>query len=101
MSSMAAPIQRAGERATGVIVIAGSSARLTAQRAAKSGPALLKAAEELSITGPASPAAEVGQRRYLGQRNGSARRTAASACPRAQGGLSEAVAGPYPATRFR
>ena len=55
MSSMAAPVQRAAERATGVIVIAGPSARLTTQRIARFVPALLKAAEELSITGPASP----------------------------------------------
>jgi DNA-binding IclR family transcriptional regulator len=55
MSSMAAPVQRAGEPTTGVIVVAGPSSRLTAQRMVKFGPALLAAAEELSVTGPASP----------------------------------------------
>lgn len=55
MSSMAAPVRRQGEPTTGVIVIAGPSSRLTAQRMLKFGPALLEAAEELSVTGPASP----------------------------------------------
>ena len=55
MSSMAAPVQRAGEPATGVIVIAGPSARLTLPRMKDFGPALLAAADELAVTGNASP----------------------------------------------
>jgi IclR family acetate operon transcriptional repressor len=55
MSSMAAPVQRAGEPATGVIVIAGPSARLTLPRMKAFGPALLAAADELAVTGNASP----------------------------------------------
>lgn len=55
MSSMAAPIQRQGEPTTGVVVIAGPSLRLTAQKMAKFGPPLLAAANELAATGAASP----------------------------------------------
>jgi IclR family acetate operon transcriptional repressor len=55
MSSMAAPVQRAGEPTTGIIVVAGPSSRLSKQRMLEFGPALLSAAEELSVTGPASP----------------------------------------------
>ena len=55
MSSMAAPVQRAGEPATGVVVIAGPSSRLTLQRMKEFGPQLLAAAEELAATGNASP----------------------------------------------
>ena len=55
MSAMAAPVQRAGEPATGVIVIAGPSARLTLKRMQGFGPALLAAADELAVTGNASP----------------------------------------------
>jgi len=55
MSSMAAPVQKAGEPATGVIVVAGPSPRLTLERMQKFGPALLAAAEELSLSGNASP----------------------------------------------
>lgn len=55
MSSMAAPVQRDGERATGVLVIAGPSARLTRRRMLQFGPALLAAAAELAATGAASP----------------------------------------------
>ena len=55
MSSMAAPVQRSGEAATGVVIIAGPSLRLTMQRMLKFGPALLEAAGELAVTGPASP----------------------------------------------
>ncbi|MDA7415357.1 IclR family transcriptional regulator [Xenophilus arseniciresistens] len=54
MSSMAAPVQRKGEPATGVIVIAGPSLRLTAKRMQQFGPALLAAAQELALTGNAS-----------------------------------------------
>jgi len=55
MSSMAAPVQRAGESTTGVIVVAGPSSRLSLQRMLKFGPALLACADELSISGRASP----------------------------------------------
>ena len=55
MSSMAAPVQRADEPATGVVVIAGPSARLTQKRMLQFGPALLAAAEELALSGNASP----------------------------------------------
>ena len=55
MSSMAAPVQRAGEPTTGVIIVAGPSARLSQQRMLKFGPTLLACADELSISGPASP----------------------------------------------
>lgn len=55
MSSIAAPVQRKGEPATGVIVIAGPAMRLTAKRMQQFGPALLAAAEELAVTGHASP----------------------------------------------
>jgi len=55
MSSMAAPVQRSGEPATGVIVIAGPSARLTLKRMLQFGGALLDAAGELAMTGHASP----------------------------------------------
>src|SRR6218665_2613201 len=54
MSSMAAPVQRQGEPATRVIVIAGPPARLTASRMQQCGPALLEAAAELATTGQAS-----------------------------------------------
>lgn len=55
MSAMAAPVRRAGEPATGVIVIAGPSARLTVKRMQSFGAALLAAADELAVTGSASP----------------------------------------------
>lgn len=55
MSSMAAPVQRRGEPATGVVVIAGPSSRLTASRMKQFGPLLSTAASELAATGNASP----------------------------------------------
>jgi DNA-binding IclR family transcriptional regulator len=55
MSSMAAPVQRAGEPATGVIVIAGPSSRLTLKRMMQFGPELLSSVQELAATGNASP----------------------------------------------
>jgi DNA-binding IclR family transcriptional regulator len=55
MNSMAAPIQRQGEPATGVLVIAGPSLRLTMQKMNKFGPPLLAAANELAAAGAASP----------------------------------------------
>jgi DNA-binding IclR family transcriptional regulator len=63
MSSMAAPVCRAGEPTTGVIVIAGPSSRLTLQRMEAFGPLLIAAVEELAAAGNASPllkAANVG-----------------------------------------
>lgn len=63
MSSMAAPVARPKEPATGVIVIAGPSSRLTRQRMLGFGPLLQAAADELAAAGPASPllkAANVG-----------------------------------------
>jgi len=55
MSSMAAPIQRPGEPATGILVIAGPSLRLSLQKMMKFGAPLLAAASELAATGAASP----------------------------------------------
>ncbi|MDL9997720.1 IclR family transcriptional regulator [Variovorax sp. J22P240] len=54
MSSMAAPIKRANESTTGVVIIAGPSARLTLKRMIQFGPALLAAAEELVVSGNSS-----------------------------------------------
>jgi len=55
MSSMAAPVRRVDEPTTGVVVIAGPSPRLTLPRMKQFGPALLRAAEELALSGHASP----------------------------------------------
>lgn len=55
MSSMAAPVRRKGEAATGVIVVAGPTSRLTARRMREFGPLVMEAAAELAITGNASP----------------------------------------------
>jgi IclR family transcriptional regulator, acetate operon repressor len=55
MNSMAAPVQKAGEPATGVIVVAGPAPRLTRERMNQFGPALKLAAEELAVSGNASP----------------------------------------------
>jgi len=55
MSSMAAPIKRANEAATGVVLIAGPTSRLTLKRMVQLGPALLSAAEELVVSGNSSP----------------------------------------------
>jgi len=55
MNAMAAPVQRAGELATGVIVIAGPSSRFTLKRMQQFGRALIAAADELAMTGNASP----------------------------------------------
>lgn len=63
MSSMAAPVRRGEEPATAVVVIAGPSSRLTQERMTQFGPPLLAAAEELALSGQASPllkAANVG-----------------------------------------
>lgn len=55
MSSMAAPVQRRGESATGVVVVAGPSVRLTETRMQQFGPELLNVAAELAMAGAASP----------------------------------------------
>ena len=63
MSSMAAPVRRKGEQTTGVLVIAGPSARLTPRNLTRFGPDLVAAADELAMAGHASPllkAANVG-----------------------------------------
>ena len=73
MSAMAAPVQRAGEPATGAIVIAGPSARLTLKRMQGFGRALLRRRRRARRHGQCVSAAEVGQRRDLGQRAGQAR----------------------------
>lgn len=54
LSALAAPIQRAGMPAMGVIVIAGPSSRLTSKRMQEFGPALLAVAGELAATSDAS-----------------------------------------------
>ena len=55
MSSMAAPVQRKGERATGVVVIAGPSLRLTEARMLSFGLELVNTAAEMALAGNASP----------------------------------------------
>lgn len=55
MNSMAAPVRRRDEPATGIIVIAGPASRLTRARMTQFGPALLRAAEELALSADASP----------------------------------------------
>ena len=55
MTSMAATVQRRGEPATGVVVIAGPSIRLTDERVSSFGPELIAAANELALVGSASP----------------------------------------------
>ena len=52
---MAAPVQRKGEKATGIIVVAGPSMRLTEKRMLEFGPELLRVAAELAAAGNASP----------------------------------------------
>jgi DNA-binding IclR family transcriptional regulator len=55
MSAMAAPVQRRGEPATGVVVIAGPSIRFPRKRMLQFGPDLLNTAGELALAGNASP----------------------------------------------
>ena len=55
MSSMAAPLQRKGEPATGVVIIAGPSLRLTETRMLGFASELLNAAAEMALAGHASP----------------------------------------------
>ena len=70
MSAMAAPVQRRADHATGVVVIAGPSIRLTEQRMLQFGPALLNTAGEIGPCRQRLSAAQVGKRRYLGQSHG-------------------------------
>lgn len=55
MNSMAAPVQRPGEPATGVVVVAGPATRLSLERMRQFGPVLVATAAELAVTGHASP----------------------------------------------
>ena len=55
MTAMAAPVQRRGYPAIGVISIAGPAVRLTEKRMATLGPALVAAANELAAASLASP----------------------------------------------
>jgi DNA-binding IclR family transcriptional regulator len=55
MSAMAAPVQRRGEQATGVVVIAGPSLRLSETRMLEFGPELLRSSAELAHASGASP----------------------------------------------
>jgi DNA-binding IclR family transcriptional regulator len=55
MTAMAAPVQRPGEPAIGVITIAGPLSRLTEQRMLELGPDLLTTAKELAAASSASP----------------------------------------------
>lgn len=55
MSAMAAPVQKKGEPATGVLIVAGPSLRLGMKNMLGFGPALVEAAGELAVTGSASP----------------------------------------------
>lgn len=55
MSSMAAPVQRRGEPATGVVVVAGPTVRLSETRMREFGPDLVSVAAELALAGHASP----------------------------------------------
>jgi len=55
MSSMAAPVQRPGERARGVVIIAGPSMRLSEERMLQCSEMLRAAAMELAQAGNASP----------------------------------------------
>ena len=54
MSSMAAPVRKAGQATTGVVVVAGPSSRLTLKRMQQLGPAMVEAADELAVSGNAS-----------------------------------------------
>lgn len=55
MTAMAAPVQREGEPAIGVITIAGPKVRLTEARMAELAPELLAVASELALASGASP----------------------------------------------
>lgn len=55
MTAMAAPVQRKGEAAIGVITVAGPLVRLTEQRMLELGPELLAVAAELASASSASP----------------------------------------------
>ena len=72
MSAMAAPVQRAGEPATGVIVIAGPSPRLTLKRMQRVRPCVACRRRRARRHGQCVSAAKVGQRGHLGQHGGQA-----------------------------
>jgi DNA-binding IclR family transcriptional regulator len=55
MSSMGAAVQRKGQKAVGVLTIAGPLVRLTEARMAELGPALTHAASELALASSGSP----------------------------------------------
>lgn len=55
MTAMAAPVQREGEPAIGVVSIAGPAMRLTAERMQELGPELLATTQELALASRASP----------------------------------------------
>lgn len=55
MSALAAPVQRKGEPATGVVIVAGPSMRLDMKAMLRFGPDVVAAASELAMTGNASP----------------------------------------------
>ena len=55
MTAMAAPVQRRGRDTVGVITIAGPLVRLTPERMARLGPALVNAAAELGMASATSP----------------------------------------------
>lgn len=62
MTAMAAPVQRKGEAAIGVITIAGPAVRLTDQRMLALGGPLMEVAAELALASVASPIFERHQR---------------------------------------
>lgn len=61
MTAMAAPVQRRGEPAIGVITVAGPLVRFTPQRMESLGPQLVEAARELALASSASPLFARGQ----------------------------------------
>jgi IclR family acetate operon transcriptional repressor len=55
MTAMAAPVLRKGQKAIGVITIAGPIQRLTRQRMMELGESLLRAASDLAVASAGSP----------------------------------------------
>jgi DNA-binding IclR family transcriptional regulator len=70
MSAMAAPVRREGEATSGVIIVAGPSARLTDARMLQFGPELLNACAELADASHASPLLTAGRQGTWGNRAG-------------------------------
>lgn len=68
MSSMAAPVQRRGEKMTAAVVIAGPSIRFTPERMIACGADLLATAGELALLGNASPLLDSRDRGTWGNR---------------------------------